>query len=102
MEIEEEEKKSTLIITKKEIPSTFIRFRLSNIDTISSNLKFNLNNYDTRNSLWSKNEKEGLNSVPIIRIFGATDKGQRVVAHIHGTFPYLYIQYKGSLNPEIG
>lgn len=101
MEVEEE-KKSILITKKKEIPIPFIRFRLSNIDTISSNLKYNLNQFDTRNSPWSKNEKEGLNSVPVIRIFGATDRGQRVVAHIHGTFPYLYVEYKGSLDPEIG
>ncbi|OJD18693.1 hypothetical protein AJ78_01308 [Emergomyces pasteurianus Ep9510] len=38
--------------------------------------------------------------VPIIRVFGATETGQKVCAHIHGAFPYLYIEYQGSLNPK--
>ncbi|PGH08313.1 hypothetical protein AJ79_06000 [Helicocarpus griseus UAMH5409] len=37
--------------------------------------------------------------VPVIRVFGATETGQKVCAHIHGAFPYLYIEYQGSLNP---
>ena len=43
-----------------------------------------------------------LDSVPVIRLFGATDKGQRVVVHVHGVFPYLYVSYKGKLDPESG
>ncbi|KAJ5885150.1 C4-type zinc-finger of DNA polymerase delta [Penicillium taxi] len=38
--------------------------------------------------------------VPVVRVFGATETGQRVCAHIHGAFPYLYIEYNGSLEPE--
>lgn len=38
--------------------------------------------------------------VPVIRAFGATETGQKVCAHIHGAFPYLYIEYSGSLNPR--
>ncbi|KAL8807379.1 MAG: hypothetical protein Q9182_000718 [Xanthomendoza sp. 2 TL-2023] len=38
--------------------------------------------------------------LPIIRIFGATETGQKVCAHIHGAFPYLYVEYHGSLIPD--
>ncbi|KAM5476878.1 DNA polymerase zeta [Microsporum audouinii] len=37
--------------------------------------------------------------VPIIRVFGATETGQKVCAHIHGAFPYLYLEYRGDLAP---
>jgi DNA polymerase zeta len=40
--------------------------------------------------------------VPVIRIFGATETGQKVCVHVHGAFPYLYVQYDGSLQPEDG
>jgi DNA polymerase zeta len=40
--------------------------------------------------------------IPIIRVFGATETGQKVCAHIHGAFPYLYIEYTGKLAPEEG
>lgn len=36
-------------------------------------------------------------SVPVIRIYGTTAHDQHVMVHIHGVFPYLYIEYKGSL-----
>jgi DNA polymerase zeta len=40
--------------------------------------------------------------VPVIRVYGSTETGQKVCAHIHGVFPYLYIEYSGSLSPDIG
>ncbi len=40
--------------------------------------------------------------VPVIRVFGSTETGQKVCAHIHGAFPYLYIEYSGSLDPDQG
>ncbi|TGJ81811.1 hypothetical protein E0Z10_g6938 [Xylaria hypoxylon] len=38
--------------------------------------------------------------VPVVRVFGSTETGQKVCAHIHGAFPYLFIEYQGSLNPD--
>ncbi|KAI0130079.1 DNA polymerase family B [Xylariales sp. AK1849] len=38
--------------------------------------------------------------VPVVRVFGSTETGQKVCAHIHGAFPYLYIEYNGSLEPN--
>ncbi|RAH43423.1 DNA-directed DNA polymerase zeta catalytic subunit REV3 [Aspergillus brunneoviolaceus CBS 621.78] len=36
--------------------------------------------------------------VPIIRVFGATETGQKVCVHVHGAYPYLYVQYEGDLD----
>lgn len=40
--------------------------------------------------------------VPVIRVFGSTETGQKVCAHVHGAFPYLYVEYDGSLDPDEG
>lgn len=38
--------------------------------------------------------------VPVVRIFGSTETGQKVCAHVHGAFPYLYVEYDGDLAPD--
>jgi DNA polymerase zeta len=38
--------------------------------------------------------------VSVIRVFGATETGQKVLMHVHGAFQYTYIEYSGSLVPE--
>lgn len=47
-------------------------------------------------------ESVRLSSVPVVRIFGSTDQGQTVTAHVHGVFPYIYIEHKGTLDPDEG
>ncbi|ETN43371.1 uncharacterized protein HMPREF1541_02530 [Cyphellophora europaea CBS 101466] len=37
--------------------------------------------------------------VSVLRVFGATETGQRVLLHIHGAFQYTYVEYCGSLQP---
>lgn len=46
--------------------------------------------------------KDDKSKVPVIRIFGATETGQKICVHVHGAFPYLYIEYDGPLTSEEG
>jgi DNA polymerase zeta len=43
-------------------------------------------------------QRQNAPQVPVIRVFGATETGQKVCAHVHGVLPYLYVEYNGSLD----
>ncbi|SNX82906.1 probable catalytic subunit of DNA polymerase zeta UPR-1 [Melanopsichium pennsylvanicum] len=73
----------------------FFRVRLINIDHILT-----LPTPLDRTSCAFNSEGVPLRRVPILRIFGATPAGQRVCLHIHNIYPYCYIPYKGSLDPD--
>jgi DNA polymerase zeta len=49
---------------------------------------------------FSTTQRNGLPQVPVIRVFGATETGQKVCAHIHGAFPYLFVPYEGSIEDK--
>ncbi|KAL4783050.1 hypothetical protein BJX76DRAFT_358388 [Aspergillus varians] len=50
---------------------------------------------------YGNGEKGYRPKVPVIRVFGTTETGQKICVHVHGAFPYLYVQYDGDLSPEI-
>lgn len=52
------------------------------------------------NAAASSTQRGQLPQVPIIRVFGATETGQKVCAHIHGALPYLYIRYPADSSLE--
>ena len=41
-----------------------------------------------------------IDRVPELRVFGATEAGQRCCIHIHGALPYIYLEYEGKVAPE--
>ena len=45
-------------------------------------------------------QTKSLPKIPVIRVFGATETGQKVCAHVHGAFPYLYVEYDGELDAK--
>lgn len=77
------------------VPAPIFRVRLINIDHVV-----------TFPGPWDRTESafttpgQPLRRVPVLRVFGATPAGQRVCAHIHGVFPYCFVQYDGSLEPD--
>ncbi|EGO51803.1 hypothetical protein NEUTE1DRAFT_125454 [Neurospora tetrasperma FGSC 2508] len=75
----------------------FIRLRLNCIDHYQATPTGYDPQFD-QDVRFSRSRKAA--KVPVIRVFGSTDKGQKVCAHIHGAFPYLYVEYDGNLEPN--
>ncbi|KAI5357435.1 Putative DNA-directed DNA polymerase, family B, exonuclease domain, ribonuclease H-like superfamily [Septoria linicola] len=48
----------------------------------------------------SATQRIQLPDVPVIRVWGATETGQKACVHIHGAFPYLYIPYTESIEED--
>ncbi|KDN41161.1 hypothetical protein K437DRAFT_238501 [Tilletiaria anomala UBC 951] len=71
----------------------FFRVRLINIDHAMTEA----GPFDRTETAFSPSP---LARVPVLRVFGATPAGQRVCMHVHGFFPYTYVEYKGALQPE--
>lgn len=38
--------------------------------------------------------------VPIIRVYGSLPSGHQVLCHIHGVFPYIFIEYDGNIETD--
>lgn len=75
------------------------RLRLNCVDHYQSHpTEFDPPLFGQHGSTQQKNAPQ----VPVIRVFGATESGQKVCAHIHGALPYLFIEYQGSLEPDQG
>ena len=76
------------------------RVRLNNVDHYQANP---VDSFDPPVHLSNGFPQQKVSpKVPVIRVFGATETGQKVCAHIHGAFPYLYIRYDGSSVPGEG
>ncbi|KAK8185258.1 DNA polymerase-like protein zeta catalytic subunit [Phyllosticta capitalensis] len=74
------------------------RFRLNCVDHYqATTTKFDP---QLHRGLGIPSQREHAFQVPVIRVFGATETGQKVCAHIHGALPYLYLDYDGSLEPD--
>lgn len=47
-------------------------------------------------------DNAALPRVPVLRIYGASSTGQKTCVHVHQVYPYFFVEYKGSMDPESG
>jgi len=47
-------------------------------------------------------DKSSLPRVPVLRIYGPSSTGQTACVHVHQVYPYLFVEYLGTLNPGYG
>lgn len=102
----EEQSRATV---KEEEP--FLRFRLTYLDTVQSSplslpppptaLDKSLPFIPARRIPFAPvGSNLQIDRVPELRVFGATEAGQRCCVHIHGVLPYVYVEYEGRVHPD--
>lgn len=97
---------------KEEEPEEpFMRFRLTYLDTVQST-PFSLPPPPTakdkslpfiparRIPFAPAGSNITVDRIPELRIFGATEAGQRCCIHVHGALPYVYVEYEGKVAPD--
>lgn len=64
-----------------------------------------VNNIDTYQSFptpldraFNPSTGQKLFSIPIIRLYTSTPTGRNVLIHVHGVYPYIYIEYTEDLS----
>ncbi|CEP22500.1 unnamed protein product [Cyberlindnera jadinii] len=87
------EKRKELLATSGDTQEVGFKVQINNYDFYQSTPTV----FDRTSSPSSQSEAAGGNAyhhVPVVRVYGSLPTGHRILAHIHGVFPYLYIPYE--------